>query len=142
MPEVAIKFVIHNGGIEAEDSYPYNGQDLNTCKFNSSETGASFSAVKTLPWMNEQALQQAVALNGPVSVGIDASSSTFRFYKSGVYYSSWCSATDLNHGVLVAGYGTENKSDYWLVKNSWGYDWGLSGYIKMSRNLNNNCGIA
>merc|ERR1712203_50265 len=93
---------------------------------------------------SEPDLQKAVATVGPVSVAIDASQYTFQLYSSGIYHDDNCSSQFLDHGVLAVGYGSAKTGaikDYWLVKNSWGTDWGMKGYIKMSRN-NNNCGIA
>ncbi|CAH0683399.1 unnamed protein product [Spodoptera exigua] len=138
----AFKYIKDNGGIDTEKSYPYEAVD-DKCRYNPKESGADDVGFVDIPQGDEEKLMQAVATVGPISVAIDASQETFQFYSKGVYYDENCSSTDLDHGVMVVGYGTEEDGgDYWLVKNSWGRSWGELGYIKMARNKNNHCGIA
>jgi len=61
-------------------------------------------------------------------------------YSQGVITSKLC-GTDLDHGVLLIGYGTENGTDYWLLKNSWGTGWGDKGLFKIIRSTVKGKGI-
>ncbi|GFY48226.1 cathepsin L, partial [Trichonephila inaurata madagascariensis] len=114
------------------------------CTFKSSSVGATCTGHVDIPSGDEEALKQGVASVGPISIAIDAHHESFHDYKVGVYDEPECGngISDLTHAVLVVGYGTEEGKDYWLVKNSWGESFGVNGYIKMSRNKNNQCGIA
>jgi len=140
----AMNYIISNNGIDTEASYPYTAEDGTTCKYSVASIGATMTNYVNVIQGSENDLQAKVAV-GPTSVAIDASLSSFQFYSSGVYYDSGCSSTQLDHGVLATGWGVDTSSqypDYWIVKNSWGTDWGMSGWIWMARNQSNNCGIA
>jgi len=137
----AFQYIKDNMGIDTEDSYPYEAVD-NQCRFKAANVGATDTGFTDITSKDENALQQAVATVGPISVAIDAGHTSFQLYKHGVYNEPFCSQVRLDHGVLAVGYGTDTGKDYWLVKNSWGTGWGDSGYIKMSRNKRNQCGIA
>lgn len=141
----AFNWISKNGGLCTEDSYPYvsgNGEEgtcQTTCQVVQKSKIQSFVDVD----QTDEALMSAIAQQ-PVSIAIEADQRDFQLYKSGVFTGT-C-GTNLDHGVLVVGYGTESGQDYYLVKNSWGTSWGESGYIKLGRgpqynNGQGQCGI-
>jgi len=133
---------IQQVGIELEKDYPYTAEDGN-CVYNPKKKAAEDTGFVDIESGNETALQTAIATVGPISVAIDASQDSFQLYSGGVYDEPNCSSTELDHGVLAVGYGKDPSGvPYYIVKNSWGADWGLKGYILMSRNKDNQCGIA
>ena len=74
---------------------------------------------------------------GPISITNEADRSDFQFYSGGVF-SGTC-GKQLDHGVLLTGYGTDSGTDYWIVKNSWCASWGDNGYIKLVRGKDQCC---
>ena len=141
MMDYAFAYIKDNGGLDTESDYPYVA-DQSSCEYDATESGATLRDWVDVQSGNETQLLLAVASQGPISVAIDASEACFQHYRSGVYSQPDCSTTQLDHGVLVVGYGVEDGQKYWLVKNSWGELWGEKGYIKMTRGDNNQCGIA
>nr|XP_042702887.1 cathepsin S-like [Chrysemys picta bellii]XP_042702888.1 cathepsin S-like [Chrysemys picta bellii]XP_042702889.1 cathepsin S-like [Chrysemys picta bellii] len=132
----------HSLGLHSYELGMNHLADMNgTCHYNPATRAATCSKFVELPYADEAALKDAVANIGPVSVAIDAKQPSFFLYRSGVYDDPRCTG-DTNHAVLAIGYGTLDGKDFWLVKNSWGEYFGDKGYIRMSRNKGNHCGIA
>jgi len=127
--DYGFQYIIDNKGIGSEASYPYTATDGSCKKVPSVVTISGF---KDVPTNSETALMTSV-VQQPVSVAVEADQNSFQFYSSGVMTAA-C-GTNLDHGVLAVGYGTDNTTnlDYWLVKNSWGADWGMKGYILLGR---------
>ena len=131
-------------GMVSEADYPYQGSSGNACSVKGKNIVHKYSGYTNITSGDEDALKSASFEQPIISVGIDASSIWFQLYFGGVFNDKSCKtkAADLDHGVAVVGYGTSKGKDFWMVRNSWGGSWGIKGYIMMSRNANNQCGIA
>ncbi|KAM7277081.1 hypothetical protein ACFE04_018947 [Oxalis oulophora] len=142
LPSQAFEYIKHIGGLDTEEAYPYTGKD-GSCKFSSANVGVKVMDSVNITLGAEDELKHAVGLVRPVSVAFEVVDDGFRLYKSGVYTSTVCGSnpTDVNHAVLAVGYGEEDGVSYWLIKNSWGGDWGDGGYFKMELGKNM-CGVA
>ncbi|MFS7982773.1 putative cathepsin H [Helianthus anomalus] len=141
LPSQAYEYIKYNGGLDSEEAYPYTGKD-GVCKYS-----AENAAVQVLDSVNitsgaEDELKHAVGVVRPVSVAFEVIAN-FRLYTGGVFTSDDCGSgpMDVNHAVVAVGYGAEDGVPYWLIKNSWGADWGLNGYFKMEMGKNM-CGVA
>ena len=140
----AFKYAIDNG-MCTEAAYPYtSGVSMTAGSCHSCSAVDHFSSCSDVKANDQISLKGAVAQQ-PVSIAIEADTKYFQSYSSGVLTSSSC-GTNLDHGVLIVGYGTENGIKYWLVKNSWSTTWGDQGYVKIARSDSTNdagiCGIA
>jgi len=137
-----------SGAIVLSKDYPYTsgkGKSPGQCHTASKPTvQTKISGYMNVTSGDESALKEAVASHGVVSVGIDAGHAGFQYYDEGVYSEPFCYKTykGINHGVAVVGYGADDGASYWLIKNSWGTDWGMNGYIEFARDNDNMCAIA
>ena len=142
--EGAFKYIVEHGQCLLAD-YPYTSGVTKTggaCQ--KCATVAHVSSCSDVKPNDQISLKAAVAQQ-PVAIAIEADTRYFQSYSSGVLTSASC-GTNLDHGVLIVGYGNEKGQDYWLVKNSWSTTWGDGGYVKIARSSSTNdagiCGIA
>lgn len=145
--EDAYEYVLdfQDGYFATELEYPYTAEDGN-CYYDEG-TMSDSAYLYNYGWIanpgDEANLLAIVYEYGPAACAIDASHNSFQLYSGGIYNEPACSSEDLDHEVLNVGYGADaSGTQYWIVKNSWGLSWGDNGYIYMSRNKNNQCGIA
>lgn len=150
--DFAFEFVLANGGIDEERSYPYVERDGQCDLHRLMRHVVTIDGYEDVPEDDEVALKKAVA-HQPVSVAIEADHRAFQLYTGGVFDDLAC-GTELNHGVLIVGYGVEppmnaslGDQPYWTVKNSWGEGWGEGGFVKLARSVarvleEGECGVA
>nr|GMD08375.1 ervatamin-B-like [Ipomoea batatas] len=142
----AFRYIIGSGGgVAAESNYPYDGVQHSCDTKKIGNPPATITGYQQA-YPDEIALQSAVT-DQPVSVAITIDPQLFRQYAGGVftgYNGGGDCGSEGSHAVTIIGYGTSDEGkDYWLVKNSWGTDWGENGYARMARGISGAgvCGI-
>jgi len=143
-PARAFEHIRLDGGLETSADYPYEMASNDSCRMDRNRATLTVKRVVNVTESSEKELEYAVAFAGPVSVAYLVATD-FRLYANGVYKTEECGdpkPKDLTHAVLAVGYGVAfDGTKYWLLKNSWGEDWGVKGYFMMERGRNL-CGIA
>jgi C1A family cysteine protease len=121
-----------NGNIATEASYPYVSGEGNVpaCALPKT-TGATISGHEDLP-QNEDQMATWMSTNGPISIGVDATS--WQTYQGGIMTN--CISSQVDHGVLAVGFDNNNNPPYWIIKNSWAASWGENGYIRVEKGTN------
>nr|XP_018912593.1 PREDICTED: cathepsin L1-like [Bemisia tabaci] len=143
--EYALDYAMGAGGLESDTTYPYEAKN-GACRFNSSRVVVRVTGNKKLPQRNDKAIEDHVANVGPVSAAINAK--LLQYYKGGIIkqpiWKCWNGDYDVNHAVVIVGYGVGKiglwNVPYWIIKNSWGSNWGENGYARIARRRNQ-CGI-
>ncbi|KAG6585563.1 Cysteine protease RD19A, partial [Cucurbita argyrosperma subsp. sororia] len=140
----AFEYILKAGGLEREEDYPYTGKDRGPCKFQNAKIAASVSNFSVISLDADQ-IAANLLKNGPLAIGINAA--FMQTYMKGVSCPYICSKRNLNHGVLLVGYGSAGyapirfkEKPYWIIKNSWGENWGENGYYLICKGKNI-CGV-
>jgi len=132
----AMEWIGKNNGLCTESAYPYVSGDTKTngpCQKSCSiVSGSDISTTVSVSANSDSAMMTALSQQ-PVSIAIEADQSSFQLYKSGVF--TGACGTNLDHGVLLVGYGTMNGLDYYILKNSWDVTWGSQGYMYIARGV-------
>jgi len=133
-PRTAYQYVMQAGGLDSEAAYPYHAKNQN-CAFKSQSVVAKISNYKyATKTKNENEIKTNLVAWAPLSICVDAAS--WQHYTGGVMTHTEC-AQSLDHCVLLTGY----DGNAWNVRNSWGANWGESGYLRLQYGYNT-CGMA
>jgi len=137
----AFEWIKKNGGLCNEMYYPYvsgTTKTGNTCQKSCEVVIKSGVRDYTDVAPSSEDAMKSALVKQPVSIAIEADQKEFQLYKSGVFTGK-C-GVNLDHGVLLVGYGELDGVAYWKVKNSWSTKWGLKGYILLGRGSEYNNG--
>ncbi|XP_013190014.1 uncharacterized protein LOC106134496 [Amyelois transitella] len=134
---------IREYGLPTEEEYGQYANRNGYCNINNMTTTYKIKGYTDITPNSVNAIKVALVNHGPITASVYVNDE-FSFYAGGVFYisESECpnNSQNLNHEVVIVGYGEENGDTFWIVKNSWGPTWGIDGYMHISAR-DNVCGI-
>ncbi|XP_062187937.1 probable cysteine protease RD19D [Phragmites australis] len=140
----AYAYLMKSGGLMEQSAYPYTGAQ-SRCRFDPTQVAVRVANFTAMPAGDEAQIRHALVHRGPLAVGLNAA--FMQTYVGGVSCPLICPRAWLNHGVLLVGYGARGFAalrlgyrPYWVIKNSWGKQWGEEGYYRLCRGRNV-CGV-
>ncbi|NWT58917.1 CATH protein, partial [Erythrocercus mccallii] len=142
LPSQAFEYILYNKGLMGEDSYPYRAKN-GTCKFQPEKAIAFVKDVINITQVRPRGLHFQTSRPVPREGLLAGVRLLLSQQVCVVPCSPRCEHTPdkVNHAVLAVGYGEEDGTPYWIVKNSWGRLWGMEGYFLIERGKNM-CGLA
>jgi len=129
-PYMVYEYLQQAGGQDSFSCYPYHG-NVGRCAYNPACNIGGVSGWQWVAQNNEPAIGAWLYENGPISICVDARN--WQYYTGGVFMASQCTHTT-DHCVVITGWHINTSPPYWMVRNSWGAGWGLSGYINVQYN--------
>lgn len=135
----AFDYIRKAGGLMSEKDYKYT-EKKSSCKFDKSKIVVKVREWKVVATTDEDEIARILMERGPLSIGINADQ--LQLHESGIYdpRKTSCPSDNLNHAVLIVGFGEEGGEKYWIIKNSWGENWAENGFFKISRGKGT-CGV-
>merc|ERR1711981_457790 len=145
----ALRYVMMNqDSMMSWDDYPYTAGDKGRggeCQYDpNTAINHVMSSCSDMSKCSESDMANALVQQGVLTTGIDASGPQIMLFSGGVYKNNLCRSSVQNHAITVSGFGVypfPTGDAYWEIKNSWGTDWGMDGYMMLSKDTGDQCGI-
>jgi len=134
-PQEALQWVVDQGGLDTSSCYPYVGQDQ-SCQSSNCSPNPNLKISTVTPIASDEGAIYRALTSMPLSICCDASQ--WQYYTGGVLTADQCGLS-IDHAIQLTGY-SPNQGGYWIVRNSWGTDWGENGFIYLQYG-SNTCGI-
>ncbi|CAG9566495.1 unnamed protein product [Danaus chrysippus] len=132
---ISMRYFLDHGAMSLK-SYPYVAKQ-GKCDYDSSKVAIRLKDYKHITKLSEDQIKEHLYNIGPLSISIAALA--LHSYVNGIIVDNCLISNNIDHDVLLVGYGKENGIEYWTIKNSWSENWGDKGYFRIQRGVNCLC---